>query len=81
VYAAEGYDSAVATAFQQATGIPTSVYNAHTKLVVSKIEQEKNNPRWGVAWFGHHRRGVRVTELTTVDTPADRHGRLTESKP
>lgn len=51
VYAAEGYDTAVAKAFQKATGIPTSVYDAHTGLVVSKIEQEKNNPRWGVSWF------------------------------
>jgi iron(III) transport system substrate-binding protein len=51
VYAAEGYDTAVAKAFQQATGIPTSVYDAHTGIVVSKIEQEKNNPQWGVTWF------------------------------
>jgi iron(III) transport system substrate-binding protein len=51
VYGAEGYDTAVAKAFQQATGIPTSVYDAHTGIVVSKIVQEKNNPRWGVAWF------------------------------
>jgi len=51
VYAAEGYDTTVAKAFQQATGIPTSVYDAHTGIVVSKIEQEKNNPQWGVTWF------------------------------
>jgi iron(III) transport system substrate-binding protein len=51
LYAAEGYDSTVAKAFQQATGIPTSVYDAHTGIVVSKIEQEKNNPHWGVTWF------------------------------
>ena len=51
LYAAEGYDSTVAAAFQKATGIPTSVYDAHTGIVVSKIEQEKNNPRWGVTWF------------------------------
>jgi iron(III) transport system substrate-binding protein len=51
VYAAEGYDSAVAKAFQQATGIPTSVYDAHTGIVVSKIEQERNNPQWGLTWF------------------------------
>lgn len=51
VYGAEGYDTGVAKAFQQATGIPTSVYDAHTGIVVSKMQQEKNNPRWGVAWF------------------------------
>jgi len=51
VYAAEGYDSTVAKAFQKATGIQTSVYDAHTGIVVSKIEQEKNNPQWGVTWF------------------------------
>jgi iron(III) transport system substrate-binding protein len=51
IYAAEGYDSTVAKAFQEATGIPTSVYDAHTGIVVSKIEQEKNNPQWGLTWF------------------------------
>jgi iron(III) transport system substrate-binding protein len=51
LYAAEGYDATVAAAFQKATGIPTSVYDAHTGIVVSKIEQEKNNPQWGVTWF------------------------------
>jgi iron(III) transport system substrate-binding protein len=51
LYAAEGYDTAVAAAFQKATGIPTSVYDAHTGIVVSKIEQEKNNAQWGVTWF------------------------------
>jgi iron(III) transport system substrate-binding protein len=51
IYAAEGYDSTVAKAFQQATGIPTSVYDAHTGIVVSKIEQERNNPQWGLTWF------------------------------
>jgi iron(III) transport system substrate-binding protein len=51
VYAAEGYDTAVAKAFQQASGIRTSVYDAHTGIVMSKIEQEKNNPQWGVSWF------------------------------
>ena len=51
LYAAEGYDSTVAAAFQKATGIPTSVYDAHTGIVVSKIQQEKNNPQWGVTWF------------------------------
>ncbi|HEX8006153.1 MAG TPA: extracellular solute-binding protein [Trebonia sp.] len=51
VYAAEGYDTSVAKAFQNATGIPTSVYDAHTGIVVSRIEQEKNNPQWGLTWF------------------------------
>ncbi len=51
VYAAEGYDTAVAKAFQDSTGIPTSVYDAHTGIVVSKIEAEKNNPHWSLTWF------------------------------
>ena len=51
LYAAEGYDTTVAKAFQKATGIPTTVYDAHTGIVVSKIEQEKNNPQWGVTRF------------------------------
>jgi ABC-type glycerol-3-phosphate transport system substrate-binding protein len=37
LYAAEGYDSTVAKAFTRATGIPTSVYDAHTGIVVSKV--------------------------------------------
>src|ERR1700751_3270755 len=51
LYAAEWYHPTVAAALQKATGIPTSVYDAHTGIVVSKIEQEKNNPQWGVTWF------------------------------
>jgi iron(III) transport system substrate-binding protein len=51
IYGAEGYDTAVAKAFQTATGIPTSVYDAHTGIVIAKIQQEKNNPQWGLTWF------------------------------
>lgn len=51
IYAAEGYDATVAKAFQHATGIPTSVYDAHTGIVIGKIEEERNNPRWGLVWI------------------------------
>lgn len=51
VYAAEGYDQAMATAFQKATGIPTRLYDDHTGIVLAKIQAEQNNPQWGVAWM------------------------------
>jgi len=51
IYAAEGYDSTVAKAFQAATGIPTTVYDAHTGIVLAKIQAELNNPQWGLVWI------------------------------
>ncbi|MCU1492729.1 MAG: extracellular solute-binding protein family 1 [Acidimicrobiaceae bacterium] len=51
IYAAEGYDATLAKAFQQATGIKTSVYDAHTGIVLAKIQAEKNNPQWGLVWI------------------------------
>jgi len=50
VYAAEGYDQAMVTAFQKATGIPTTLYDDHTGIVLAKIQAEQNNPHWGVVW-------------------------------
>ncbi len=51
VYAAEGYDSAVTAAFQKATGIPTTLYDDHTGIVIAKIEAERSNPQWGLVWL------------------------------
>ena len=50
VYAAEGYDQAMVTAFQKATGIPTHLYDDHTGIVLAKIQAEQNNPHWGLVW-------------------------------
>lgn len=51
IYAAEGYDQAMATAFQKATGITVQLDDMSTGPLVAKIEAEKNNPHWDVAWF------------------------------
>ena len=50
VYAAEGYDQAEVTAFQQATGIPTKLVDHSTGTLLAKISAERNNPQWGVFW-------------------------------
>ncbi len=50
LYAAEGYDSAEAKAFQAATGIPVKLDDDSTGPLVTKIEAEKNNPQWDLFW-------------------------------
>lgn len=50
LYAAEGYDSAMATAFQKATGIPVKLDDDSTGPLLTKIEAEKNNPQWDLFW-------------------------------
>lgn len=51
IYAAEGYDTTVAKAFEKATGVPTTVYDDHTGVVLAKVEAEKANPKWGLLWI------------------------------
>ncbi len=51
IYAAEGYDQAMATAFHKATGIAVKLDDMSTGPLVAKIQAEKNNPQWDVAWF------------------------------
>jgi iron(III) transport system substrate-binding protein len=51
IYAAEGYDSTVAQAFQAATGIPTTVYDTHTGILLAKIQAELSNPQWDLVWI------------------------------
>lgn len=51
IYAAVGYDAAMGTAFQKATGIPTKVVDMSTGPLVARVEAEKQNPQWDVAWF------------------------------
>lgn len=50
LYAAEGYDSAMAKAFQAATGIPVSLDDDSTGPLLTKIAAEANNPQWGMLW-------------------------------
>ncbi len=50
VYAAEGYDQAETTAFQQATGIPTELQDHSTGTLLAKIQAEGEHPQWGVFW-------------------------------
>lgn len=50
VYSAQGYDSAETTAFQKATGIKVSLDDDSTGPLLTKVEAEKNNPKWGLLW-------------------------------
>ena len=50
IYAAEGYDQAMATAFQNATGIPTKLVDHSTGTLLAKIQAEGSNPQWGIFW-------------------------------
>jgi iron(III) transport system substrate-binding protein len=51
IYAAEGYDQAMANAFQQKTGIQVKLSDMSTGPLVAKVEAEGSNPQWDVAWF------------------------------
>jgi iron(III) transport system substrate-binding protein len=46
----EGYDSAMCTAFQKATGIVCKLSDNSTGPTLATIQATKNNPHWGVAW-------------------------------
>ena len=50
VYSAQGYDSAETTAFQKATGIQVSLDDDSDGPLLTKVEAEKNNPKWGLLW-------------------------------
>ncbi len=50
VYSAQGYDSTETTAFQKATGITVELDDNSTGPLLTKIEAEKNNPKWGLLW-------------------------------
>ena len=50
VYAAEGYDAAMAKAFTAATGIAVKLDDDSTGPLLTKIAAEKNNPQWGLLW-------------------------------
>lgn len=50
-YSAQGYDDAMAKAFQAKTGIKVNLVDMSTGPLVAKIEAEKSNSHWDVAWF------------------------------
>ncbi len=50
VYSAQGYDSAMTTAFQKATGIPTTLVDDSTGPLLTRVQAEASNPKWGVLW-------------------------------
>jgi iron(III) transport system substrate-binding protein len=50
LYAAEGYDANTAKAFTQATGIPVNLDDDSTGPLLTKIQAEKNNPKWSMLW-------------------------------
>lgn len=51
LYSAQGYDDAMAKAFQKKTGIKVKLVDDSTGNILAKMEAEKNNPHWDVAWF------------------------------
>ena len=50
VYSAQGYDHAMVSAFQKATGIPVKLDDNSTGPLLTQIEASKNNPNWGLLW-------------------------------
>ncbi|MDF3291598.1 ABC transporter substrate-binding protein [Streptomyces silvisoli] len=50
VYSAQGYDKAMTTAFQKATGIPTQLVDDSTGPLLARVQAEQASPKWGVLW-------------------------------
>ncbi|UOF92739.1 extracellular solute-binding protein [Fodinisporobacter ferrooxydans] len=51
LYSAQGYDGAMAKAFEKKTGIKVKLVDDSTGNIIAKMEAEKSNPHWDVAWF------------------------------
>jgi iron(III) transport system substrate-binding protein len=51
LYSAQGYDDAMGKAFEKKTGIHVKLVDDSTGNIVAKMEAEKSNPHWDVAWF------------------------------
>jgi iron(III) transport system substrate-binding protein len=51
LYSAEGFDQDIATAFEKKTGIKVKVVDMSTGPLLAKMQAEKTNPQWDVAWF------------------------------
>ena len=50
IYSAQGYDSPTIEAFHKATGIPVSLDDDSTGPLLTKIQAEASNPKWGLVW-------------------------------
>lgn len=51
LYSAQGYDQAMATAFQKATGITVKLTDDSTGPLIAKAEAEASNSHWDIIWF------------------------------
>lgn len=50
-YSAEGFDKDIAQAFEKKTGIKVKLVDDSTGPLLAKMQAEKSNPQWDVAWF------------------------------
>jgi iron(III) transport system substrate-binding protein len=50
-YSAEGFDQDIATAFEKKTGIKVKLIDDSTGPLLARMQAEKSNPQWDVAWF------------------------------
>ncbi len=71
VYSAQGYDSKVTAAFQQATGIPVKLDDDSTGPLLTKVAAEASNPQWGLLWV----------DGDTAFAALDRQGQLLDYAP
>ncbi len=51
LYSAIGYGQKVADGFTKLTGIPVKLVDLSTGPLVAKVQAEKQNPQWNLAWF------------------------------
>lgn len=51
LYSAQGYDAAMAKAFEKATGITVKLDDNSTGPLIAKAEAEASHPLWDVIWF------------------------------
>jgi iron(III) transport system substrate-binding protein len=51
LYSAIGYGQKVADAFTKSSGIPVKLVDLSTGPLVAKVQAEKQNPQWNLAWF------------------------------
>jgi iron(III) transport system substrate-binding protein len=50
LYASQGFDAAVAKAFQDATGITVELDTNAVGALLGQVESSRKHPRWGVLW-------------------------------
>ncbi|TDF98685.1 ABC transporter substrate-binding protein [Paenibacillus piri] len=51
LYVAESFDKALAKSFEEKTKIKVNIVHIATGDLIAKIQAERNNPHWDVAWF------------------------------